>query len=69
MKLRVNNHEHPSTVIVKVVRDRGRYYWTGSGWNTNLDKARQYTRAEAERRAGKKSGDAFVITLGFPPNF
>ena len=70
MKIKTHFRELPSTVICQRSRDHAREYWTGSGWTSDLMKAHQYLRADAEKRAAVKGmGKAFVITLGFPPNF
>jgi len=70
MKVKTHSRELPSTVICQRNREHERSYWTGSEWTYDLMKARQYLRADAEKRAAAKGmGKAFVITLGFPPNF
>jgi hypothetical protein len=58
--------EIASTIVVRAVGD-GRQYWTGEGWADDLGKAKRYLQSEALRKAQKKSGKSFTITLGFSP--
>jgi len=68
MKIRARKErdvEYPSTVICRVdTGDGERKYWTGSKWTNDLNRAKQYLRAEALRRSQKKPR-SFIITIGF----
>lgn len=59
---RTRDEEIPSTIIAKSLRGE-RVYWTGSDWDSDMTKAKNYTRAKAVKKSVVKK--AFVITTGF----